>query len=451
MALHYLWESEDFSDSSPIPVLVEIDLGNDNHGDSDTPFANITEHSYFGEAEKEVLFMVGARFRVVEVRRGEKGIWYVRLATLASFNDLFTSQSQWYKLYNHMQTKFIHPLITLPDIGTILLQSGKFDQAQTHYERLLQYLENLVYVPEETDDEEEENEENEDRHELPSNTKHESCGLLRFFKDVRSNRDKPSEFEFEKAYKVVLCYYLLGRITQEKGLFDLSIIYYEAVLAQTSPTPISHNIFVSDRNYILCALCHLGLGATYELNEKLKHAFESYTQALHMFEQAHKGGSDKWPSSSNLTDVYKAHCLVGLGNLALIEQKYDQANKQYREALLLFDKHLPVGHPDQSRTRQKLANIMQIHECKSAMVLEDYEDCLENYLRSLPSDHVDIGRLYADMARACEQLPNEMEKALKFAKKAAKIFEKGLPKEHKDNITICMIVKQIQRKLCLQI
>ncbi|CAF1363298.1 unnamed protein product [Rotaria sordida] len=153
---------------------------------------------------------------------------------------------------------------------------------------------------------------------------------------------------------------------------------------------------------------------------------------------------------SDSPQVYKAHCIVGLGNLSLIEQKFERANAHYQKALSLFDKYLPVGHPDQSRVRQKIANIVHIYRRKPAMALEDYEDCLENYLRSLPSDHVAIARVYTDMARSYEQLPNELDKALEYAKKAAIIFEQNLPKVHTDNVTIHMIIKRIQRKLTLE-
>jgi tetratricopeptide (TPR) repeat protein len=92
----------------------------------------------------------------------------------------------------------------------------------------------------------------------------------------------------------------------------------------------------------------------------------------------------------------------------------------------------------------------EIYRRKSAVALEDYEDGLENYLRALPSDHVDIARVYTDMVRSCEQLPNELEKALEYTKKAADIFEKTLPREHTANITICMATHRIKNKLRLQ-
>jgi tetratricopeptide (TPR) repeat protein len=309
--------------------------------------------------------------------------------------------------------------------------------------RLIQHLRNLVYIPEETEEDEEE-------YEPPSRTENRSGGLANLFKDLVFNVDDHEDFEYTKADHILICYYVLGRITHEKGLFDLSPVYYEAVLTQTSPSFLIPKRIVSDRIHFLRALCRLGLGATYELSGQFKRAYESYTKALRMFEQAHDGYIDKFPGDSNLSYVYKAHCLIGLGNLLLIEQKFERADKHYRDALLLFDRYLPVGHPDQSRTRQKMANIVQIYRCKPDMALEDYEDCLENYLRALPSDHVDIARVYVDMACSYEQLPNELVKALEYARKAADIFEKALPKEHTDNVTIYMIIKRIQRKLCLE-
>jgi len=39
--------------------------------------------------------------------------------------------------------------------------------------------------------------------------------------------------------------------------------------------------------------------------------------------------------------VYEAHCIAGLANLFLIEEKIEQAKAYYLEALSLFNKYLP--------------------------------------------------------------------------------------------------------------
>jgi hypothetical protein len=52
------------------------------------------------------------------------------------------------------------------------------------------------------------------------------------------------------------------------------------------------------------------------------------------------------------------------------------------------------------------------------------------------------------MACSYEQLPNKLEKALEYSKKTPDIFEKALPKEHTDNVTIDIINKLMQRKFC---
>jgi hypothetical protein len=403
MALFYLGENNDSIQSSLIPVLIEIDLGNSNScSNYQTLFANITEYSDFGEAEKEVLFMVGSYFRVDDVRRDEKGVWHVRLTALGISSDPLDKRSKWGALYHHMQTSFIHPMFNSPsDTGAILFQSGKFDQTQMYYVQMLPYLSKLVYVSEEMNDN--------DEHELSSSSENKSGGFQDSLAGFTLNSYKRKCFENERAQKIFQCYYLFGRIANEKGFLALSTTYYEMLLKRILPSSQTHEQPSDSINHVLRALCRLGLGSTYELNGQLKRAFESYTKALHMFEQAHDGYVDNFADGSDLTHVFKARCLIGLGNLCLIEQKVKRADTHYHEALSIFDKYLPLGHPDITRSRQKIANIVQIYRCKPAVALEDYEDCLENYLRSLPSDHVDTARVYRDMACAYEQLPNGLE------------------------------------------
>ncbi|CAF1668154.1 unnamed protein product, partial [Didymodactylos carnosus] len=115
------------------------------------------------------------------------------------------------------------------------------------------------------------------------------------------------------------------------------------VLNRIPPSFMSHEQPKHSRNHVLRALSHLGLAATYELNGKLKYAFQLYTNALSMFEHAHDGLIDK-----------------------------------------PLDKYLPAGHPNQSRIRQTIANIIEIYHYKPAVALEDYKDCLANYLCTLP-------------------------------------------------------------------
>jgi len=434
MALFYLGESDDPNQSTLVRVLIEIDLGRSNCCENlEKPFANITEHSAFGEAEQEVLFMVGSHFRVDEVRRGGKGVWHVHLTALDILSDPLDKQSKWGTLYHRMQEGLLYSAFKcVSNTGMILFQSGIFDQAQIYYEELLKHLPTLVYTSEEMEDE--------DYPQSPvfSGKKYEnSIAKL-----------KRQLFENEIGLNTLLCFYMLGRIATEKGLFELSISYYDWLLQRTLPSSQMHEQSKHSVSHIVRALCRLGLGTAYELNGQLKRAMASYTKALYMFEQAHDGRFDDHADGLDFTHVHKGHCLVGIGNHYLIEQKYQRADEHYRRALSLFDRYLAMGHPDQTRVRQKIANIERLYRCKPELALEDYKDCLENYLRSLPSDHVDIGRLYTDMASTYEQLPNQLDKALEYAKKAAEILEKNLSEGHTDNITIHMIIKRIERKLC---
>ena len=446
VALFFLGEPDEQSQPSLVLVLIQVDLGHYNTCFDDIrPFANITVHSQFGEAEEEVLFMSGSSFRVVEIRRSEKGIWYVSLAKLDPFGGPFDYHSEYGKLYHYMKDSFLHPMLNFQsDVGLLLFQSGNFDLAQVHFERLMKHLTQLIYVPEQTEDDEE--------FTTRSHTENNSQGVLGFVKDLANEfytGDKLKYFESQKEDLISSCHYMLGRTKYEKGLFDESIGHYEEVLRKLQPFSVKSGKSGDSIEHFLCALCHSGLGAAYELKENAKCAFESYTKALHMFQKAHGGMIDDCSSPPGSTYVYEAHCLIGFGNLSLIEKNYERADEYYRKALSLFDTYLPVGHPDQSRARQKIAKITQTYRCKPAVALEDYKDCLENYLRALPSDHVDIARIYQDMAGSFEQLPNGLENALEYTMRAVTIFDQCLPKDHKDNMEISQTIERIQCQLCL--
>ncbi|CAF1384717.1 unnamed protein product [Rotaria magnacalcarata] len=88
-------------------------------------------------------------------------------------------------------------------------------------------------------------------------------------------------------------------------------------------------------NHRTRALCRPGLGLSYEVNGQSKLAFKSYTQALKMFKQAQ---NDDFDDITDLAHGYKGHCLIGLGNLSIIEQKCQQAISYYRNAFQLFYK-----------------------------------------------------------------------------------------------------------------
>jgi hypothetical protein len=75
-------------------VFFEIDA--DSRLENIKSFGNITTLSYFPN-EKEVLFMIGSIFRLVEMKHGTDGIWNIRMV-LCSEND-----HQLQSLFRHMK------------------------------------------------------------------------------------------------------------------------------------------------------------------------------------------------------------------------------------------------------------------------------------------------------------------------------------------------------------
>ncbi|CAM2724470.1 unnamed protein product [Rotaria socialis] len=143
----------------------------------------------------------------------------------------------------------------------------------------------------------------------------------------------------------------------------------------------------SSRQYFEIEMSSICFTAFYMLTRRA-HEKGNYTQSILQYE------NDDFDDITDLAHVCKGHRLIGLGNLSLIERKCRQAISYYRNALALFDKYVPMGHPDQLRAQQKIANINRIYRCKTDAALGTYKNSLESYLHVLPSDHVDIARIY---------------------------------------------------------
>ncbi|CAF1270735.1 unnamed protein product [Adineta ricciae] len=121
-------------DSDPVNdclkrVIFQIDA--DLSIENIKPFADVSQNSFFRE-EQEVLFMAGSIFRLTEIKE-VNGIWTIGLVLCREEeNDLRA-------LYKHM-TKKKTSTITLLTLGSALSESGKFNQAERFFQKMLQEL-----------------------------------------------------------------------------------------------------------------------------------------------------------------------------------------------------------------------------------------------------------------------------------------------------------------------
>jgi tetratricopeptide (TPR) repeat protein len=97
------------------------------------PFADISKHSEFAD-ELEVLFMLGSIFRLESINRNDNQIWIIRM-TLCSDDEHDLKQVLMY-----MKQQIGSGETNLRILGKILSEMGKFDLAETYYNRLLKEL-----------------------------------------------------------------------------------------------------------------------------------------------------------------------------------------------------------------------------------------------------------------------------------------------------------------------
>ncbi|CAF1160109.1 unnamed protein product [Adineta steineri] len=95
-----------------------------------TPFAQISNISYYSDVEKEVLFSMHTVFRIGEIEQIEDGVWQVKL-TLTSDND-----EQLKKVAERIRIE-IGPGTGLHRLSQLMIKMGKFDKAKEISEALL--------------------------------------------------------------------------------------------------------------------------------------------------------------------------------------------------------------------------------------------------------------------------------------------------------------------------
>ncbi|CAF4060954.1 unnamed protein product, partial [Adineta steineri] len=112
-------------------VLFEIDA--DPKIVTTKPFADISEHSDFPD-ESEVLFMIGSIFRLGNIDRNDDQIWIIKM-TLCNDDEHDLKQVLMY-----MKQQIKSGEMNFRILGNVLWEMGKFDLAEKYFTRSLQQL-----------------------------------------------------------------------------------------------------------------------------------------------------------------------------------------------------------------------------------------------------------------------------------------------------------------------
>ncbi len=335
------------SDSSDDIEQVFFKIDADPRLENTKPFSNITRLSYF-QNEKEVLFMIGSIFRLVEMKHDHHGIWNIRMV-LCSEND------------NQLQILMTNQLgmkaTDLYNFGGVLREMGKLDEAEKYYHRYL--------------------------NQLP---------------DDHSGRSA--------------CYHALGRVTNEKGDYDASLKWFEksleiklrtlepdhpnianthnsiaiihqrkhdyarAVESYEKTLIIWRKVYGEDHPDV--ATCLSNMAVVYQEEKKYSKALEYHQKAL-LIREKHLP-----PDHPHLGDSHN-----NIGNIYYCLGDNDQALIHYNLSLKVKSKCLPPQHPDIGTT---VVNIGLVHEKKNDFhqALIYFERAAEIYRHSLGSTHPDV-------------------------------------------------------------
>jgi tetratricopeptide (TPR) repeat protein len=328
------------------------------------PFSNITLLSYFPR-EEEVLFMAGSIFRLVKIKRDNDGIWNIRMS-LCSEND-----HQLQSLFQHMKNELSIGQTNLFQFGHILRKMGKLNDAEKYYHR---YLYQLSY-------------------------------------------DHPN---------LSVCYYALGRVTNEKGDYHSSLNFYNKSLE------IAMRTTNSDQSNI--ALTHNGIADVFRKNGDYVRALKSYEKALVIFQKIY--GEDH---------SRVAMCLNNMGLVQEEQHKYSKALEYHWKALTIWEKHLPADHPNLGTSHN---NIGAIHQRLGHhdQALKHYNVSLKIYNKSLPPQHPNIAETLENIGLVYEN-KGDFQQAFFHIDRAAKIYRRSLSSTDPRVIEIDQCIKRISSKL----
>jgi tetratricopeptide (TPR) repeat protein len=215
--------------SSLVGVLFVINI---DPSISATPFANVTNVSYYEGEEEEILFSMHSVFRIGQVKQIDKNdrLWQVDL-TLTSDND-----PQLHALTKCMQeeTKGSTGWLRL---GKLMIKLGHFDQAEELYEILLQQTTN-------------------------EGKKAHLFHQLGCIKDVQGKYAEAIEF-YEKALEIeqktlpanhpnlATSYNNIGAVYKNMGEYSKALSYYEKALEIRQKTlPANHPSLATSYNNI---------------------------------------------------------------------------------------------------------------------------------------------------------------------------------------------------------
>jgi tetratricopeptide (TPR) repeat protein len=340
--------SSDSNSNDVERVFFEIDA--DPRLDNIKPFSDISSYSSHPE-EKEVLFMIGSIFRLVDIARDQDGILIVRMK-LCSNNDHHLNS-----LFQHMQMGDKNGKTNLVSFSNVLESMGKWDDAEKYYHRLLNKLP--------------------DNHINKANCCHGLGSVAREKGDYESSlkwHNKSLEIKIRILEPddpaIGRSHASIGNVYRAKKDCVHALESYEKALT------IYKRAFGDDHHDV--AACMSNMGSIYTAEHKYLEALELYQKALSVSEK-------HLPTNHYCLGI--SHKKIGSIHRRL--GQYDLALSHYNLTLKIYKKSRPSEHPSIATT---LKNIGLVYENKGdfQQALSYLEKAAAMLRHSLSPTHPDV-------------------------------------------------------------
>ncbi|CAF4142251.1 unnamed protein product [Adineta steineri] len=332
---------------------------------STTPFASVTDVSYFN-TEDEVLFSMHTIFRIGDIRPmgGNNHLYKVNL-TLTNDNDqdlrtltdrirqeTFPHEKGWHRL------------------GLLLIKMGQFNKAQEVYEILLHQT---------TD----ESDKSPIYHQLGSikDDQGEYPEALTYYEKSLAIKQKtlPSNH-----LNLADSYINIGTAHYHMGDYPKALSYYEKALAiQQKTLPSSHTDL---------ALSYIGIGLVYDKMGDYPKALSSHEKALAIKQQS---------LPSNHPDLGMSY--NNIGNVCYSMGDYPKALSYYEKALVIQQQSLPSNHPDLGASYNNIGAVYE-NMGNYSKAHSFYERAVQNGQQSLPSNHPTLQQWINNLERLKKKL-----------------------------------------------
>lgn len=269
-----------------------------------TPYADISKESYFQGimSENEILFSIGAVFRIHYVNKLNNGMWKVNI-TMTDDED-----NELKELTKNKLEKF-NLETNIRGIGRLLFETENYDKAE--YFMQLQLKERLIRV-------------NDKSHQELLERSANSFRIVGITSDSKYDYKVWSKNEY---IYIASLYNDLGLIFYEKYDYDKALFYYNKLLEVFKDELLVENA--------LKAVAYQNIALVYSDMEKYTDAMEKYKLALELLENC-----------SDVSPLHLARLYYNIGSLFITMKHYHESMLWYEKALKIQLDHLPRTHPD---------------------------------------------------------------------------------------------------------